>query len=47
MLFNAQRPVLLTSIADVVVAGDLLDRSVALHLEPIDERDRRTDTRSR
>jgi hypothetical protein len=42
-LFNAQRPVLLTSITDVVVAGDLLDRTVALHLELIGETARRTE----
>src|SRR5262249_46075562 len=37
MLFEAQRPALLTRIDDVVTAGDLLDRTVFLRLEAIDE----------
>jgi hypothetical protein len=43
MLFNAMRPALLTSITDVVTAGDLLDRSVALQLETISDENRKTD----
>ena len=39
ILFDAQRPVILTSIEDVVVRGDLLDRAIVLTLQPIpDER---------
>lgn len=34
-LFDAQRPVVLTSIEDVVTAPDLLDRAVVLHLDEI------------
>jgi hypothetical protein len=43
ILFNAKRPVLLTSITDVVTAGDLLDRSVAQQLEQITENKRKTE----
>jgi hypothetical protein len=43
MIFNAKRPVLLTSITDVVTAGDLLDRCITLQLEPIDEANRKTE----
>jgi DNA polymerase-1 len=44
ILFNAQRPAVLTSIADVVAAGDLLDRSLALQLEPVPKGKRRTES---
>src|SRR5262249_57156954 len=40
ILFDAMRPTLLTSITDVVTASDLLDRSLTLSLEVIDD-DRR------
>jgi hypothetical protein len=43
VLFSATRPVLLTSITDVVVAGDLLDRAVCLELGQIPEEKRRTE----
>ena len=43
-IFTAQRPVLLTSIEDVVVADDLLDRSVRVALEPIPREKRRTES---
>jgi hypothetical protein len=43
VLFNAQRPALLTSIEEVVTAGDLLDRSLPLRLEPIPDDRRRTE----
>src|SRR5262249_15400913 len=42
-LFDSVRPVLLTSIADVVTAPDLLDRCLFLRLAPISEQQRRTD----
>jgi hypothetical protein len=42
-LFNALRPVLVTSITDVIVAGDLLDRTVSVELEPIADTERRTE----
>jgi DNA polymerase-1 len=44
MIFSAKRPVLLTSIEDVVVAGDLLDRSVRITLDQIEPAKRRTET---
>jgi hypothetical protein len=43
VIFEAMRPVLLTSIEEVVTAGDLLDRSLFLRLEPIPEEKRRTE----
>jgi hypothetical protein len=43
VLFDAQRPALLTSIEEVVTSGDLLDRSLFLRLEPISEEDRKTE----
>lgn len=42
-IFDARRPVLLTSIEDVVRRGDLLDRAVTVELEPIPEHGRRTE----
>src|SRR5262249_18514282 len=42
-IFDATRPSLVTSISDVITAGDLLDRSVFLALEEIDAKDRKTD----
>jgi hypothetical protein len=41
--FDATRPVILTSIADVVTRGDLLDRSLVLRLPPIPDDRRRTE----
>jgi hypothetical protein len=43
VLFDAMRPALLTSIDDVVTAGDLLDRTVFLRLETIPEERRQTE----
>jgi hypothetical protein len=43
VIFNAKRPVILTSITDVVIAGDLMDRSVTLQLEHIPEEQRKTE----
>jgi hypothetical protein len=41
MIFDAQRPVILTSIEDVTTRGDLLERSLILSLPPIPEHQRR------
>jgi hypothetical protein len=43
ILFNAKRPALLTSIEDVVTAGDALDRAVSLQLEPVPDAGRRAE----
>jgi DNA polymerase I-like protein with 3'-5' exonuclease and polymerase domains len=43
MLFDSVRPVVLTSIADVVTSPDLLDRSIFLRLVPIPEEQRLTE----
>jgi hypothetical protein len=43
VVFNHKRPVLLTSITDVVTAGDLLDRCIALQLETIPDHQRKTE----
>ena len=40
-IFDAQRPVILTSIEDVATRGDLLERSLVLSLPPIPEHKRR------
>lgn len=40
-IFEAQRPVMLTSIEDVATRGDLLDRSIILSLAPIADENRR------
>jgi hypothetical protein len=42
MLFDSVRPVVLTSIADVVTSPDLLDRTVFLRLAPIPDEERLT-----
>ena len=42
-LFDALRPVILTSITDVATASDLLDRAVDIQLEPIPPERRRTE----
>jgi hypothetical protein len=42
--FDAMRPVILTSITDIVTRGDLLDRSLVLRLPPILETQRRAET---
>ena len=41
MIFNAQRPILLNGIEDVVTRSDLADRAIYLHLNPIEEEQRR------
>jgi hypothetical protein len=43
ILFNAKRPALLTSIEEVVTAGDALDRAVSLQLEHVPDEKRRTE----
>src|SRR5262249_29564558 len=43
ILFNSKRPALLTSIEEVVTAGDALDRAISLQLEPMPEHKRRTE----
>src|SRR5262249_24658651 len=43
-LFNSKRPVILTSVTDVVTAADLLDRVTDVQLEPIPEDRRRTES---
>src|SRR5262249_2898378 len=43
ILFDAQRPAVLSSIEDVVSRADLLDRAVCLELEPISDEGRRTE----
>jgi hypothetical protein len=43
VLLDAKRPVLLTAIAEVVTASDLLDRTVTVTLVPIPPEDRRTE----
>jgi len=42
-IFYGQRPVILTSIADVAARPDLLDRSLSVRLQPIPDRQRRTE----
>jgi hypothetical protein len=42
-LFSYKRPVMLTSIEDIISRGDLLDRSLILELEPIPKHKRRTE----
>ena len=42
---DAQRPIILNGITDFVGRGDLIDRCVFLHLPPIPEGERRTETR--
>lgn len=43
VIFDAQRPVILTSISDVATRADLLDRCLLLQLPTIPEEKRRTD----
>lgn len=43
MIFDSQRPVILTSIEDVTTRGDLLERSLILSLPPIPENKRLTE----
>jgi len=43
VLFDACRPIILNGIEDYVSRQDLADRSLFLHLEAIDEKDRRPD----
>lgn len=42
-IFDGQRPIVLTSIADVANRPDLLDRSLMVRLQSIPERERRTE----
>lgn len=44
IIFDAQRPLVLTSIGDVCTRGDLLERSLILSLPPIPERERRPES---
>ena len=39
-IFDSQRPVVITGISDVIERADLLDRTIVLNLERIDEADR-------
>ncbi len=43
MIFDATRPVILTSIEEITTRGDLLERSIILHLPDIPEEKRRTE----
>jgi len=43
VLFDATRPIILTAIEDVVIRGDLADRSIFLELRPIPEDRRRSE----
>jgi putative DNA primase/helicase len=40
-VFSAKRPVSVNGIADLATAGDLIDRAVIVHLDPIDKKNRR------
>lgn len=42
-LFDGKRPIILTGIEDFATRGDLADRAIFLHLEPIPEEKRRTE----
>lgn len=44
VIFDSQRPVILTSIEDVAQRGDLLDRAVIVHLSAIPEEKRRPES---
>ena len=44
MIFDAQRPVILNGIEDVATRGDLLDRSIILHLPAIRDDRRQTES---
>jgi DNA polymerase I-like protein with 3'-5' exonuclease and polymerase domains len=43
ILFESTRPVLITSITDVITAPDLLDRTIPIDLAPIGEESRKTE----
>ncbi|AFZ38056.1 hypothetical protein Sta7437_4598 (plasmid) [Stanieria cyanosphaera PCC 7437] len=43
-VIEAARPVIITSIADTITNGDLLDRSICIHLDPIHPQQRRSET---
>ena len=43
IVFDAQRPVILTGIEELATRGDLLDRSIVLTLPPVPEGERRTE----
>ena len=42
-IFEATRPVIITSIEEVVIRGDLMDRALLVELPKIDEKNRRTE----
>lgn len=44
IIFDAMRPVILSSIEDVVNRGDLLDRAIVLSLPPIPEKNRKPES---
>jgi energy-coupling factor transporter ATP-binding protein EcfA2 len=41
ILFDAQRPVIANGIEDIITRGDLMDRSIILHLPPIAKEERK------
>jgi hypothetical protein len=43
VVFDAKRPIILNGITEFVERGDLADRSVFVHLRPIDKAERRTE----
>ena len=43
MIFSAARPIMMNGITDMVKRGDLLDRTLMIKLEPIADKDRRTE----
>ncbi len=43
IIFDAMRPIILTGIEDVATRGDLLDRSIPLHLPQIPDHERRSE----
>ena len=45
VVFNAQRPVLVTGIEDVATRGDLIDRAIIVHLPAMGERTRRPESK--
>lgn len=44
VLFSSVRPILLTSIEDVVARGDLMDRAIVLNLPPLSDHDRKPES---
>jgi hypothetical protein len=43
MIFDVQRPVILNGIVDFITRGDLIDRSIFLHLFPISKSERKSE----